>query len=314
MSKEIIKDETGTYMIIPRDKIKFVSKEAEIMFDIVMENDYLQQENNALKEKFRATNKGLQKVRLKRKKWKHRYVLARYEIKKLKTQLEVGEQQYNDLVEEKESLQEQLSSNILQLEELKRQNEFLMKRDNKCQMLEQQYCERTDCSGRLGTSKKVEALEKENKELKNILDQMGIEPNEMLYLKEENQELKSQLKGTTHCFDEEEHERLKKQLEECIATNEVLSHELTKDKILKQDHLTTCYGIPIGDIPKLINQQKVFIEYLEDEIKLYENDIRNFSKDYKVYFSLINDLRVSRTKTEEILQKYKEIVNGIERS
>ena len=28
-------------------------------------------------------------------------------------------------------------------------------------------------------------------------------------LKEENQELKSQLKGTTHCFDEEEHERLK---------------------------------------------------------------------------------------------------------
>lgn len=235
MNKElIVKDETGTYMKIPKDKIKFVSKEAEIMFDIVMENDYLQLENLKLKEKFRATNKGLQKVLLRSKKWKHRYELAKHEIK-----------------------------------ELKRQNEFLMKRDNKCQILEQQYCERTDCSGRLGTSKKVEALEKENEELK-------------------------------------------KQLEECIATNEVLSHELTKDKILKQDYLITCCGIPIGDIPKLINQQKVFIEYLEDEIKLYENYIRNFSKDYKVYFSLINDLRVSRTKTEEILQKYKEIVNGTE--
>ena len=55
-------------------------------------------------------------------------------------------------------------------------------------------------------------------------------------------------------------------------------------------------------------QQKEFIKYLEDEIKLYENDIRNFSKYYKVYFSLINDLRVSRTKTEEILQKYKSII------
>ena len=30
----------------------------------------------------------------------------------------------------------------------------------------------------------------------------------------ENKELKLQLKGTTHCFDEEEHEKLKKQVEE----------------------------------------------------------------------------------------------------
>lgn len=38
------------------------------------------------------------------------------ENQKLKKQLEVVEEQYNDLVEEKESLQEQLSSNTLQLE------------------------------------------------------------------------------------------------------------------------------------------------------------------------------------------------------
>lgn len=55
-------------------------------------------------------------------------------------------------------------------------------------------------------------------------------------------------------------------------------------------------------------QQKEFIKYLENEIKLYENDIQNFKKDYKVYFSLINDLRVSKAKIEEILQKYKEII------
>ena len=43
------------------------------------------------------------------------------ENQELKKQLEVGEEQYNDLVEEKEKLQEQLSSNTLQLEKLKKQ-------------------------------------------------------------------------------------------------------------------------------------------------------------------------------------------------
>ena len=46
------------------------------------------------------------------------------ENQELKKQLEVGEQQYNDLVEEKEILQEQLSIKTLQFEELK-----LSKRD-----------------------------------------------------------------------------------------------------------------------------------------------------------------------------------------
>lgn len=46
------------------------------------------EENQALKEKFKATNKGLQKVVLKRKKWKHRYQLARCEIKELKEKLD----------------------------------------------------------------------------------------------------------------------------------------------------------------------------------------------------------------------------------
>ena len=37
--------------------------------------------------------------------------------------------------------------------------------------LKEQYCERTDCSGRLGNSKKVEELEKENQKLKEQLQQ-----------------------------------------------------------------------------------------------------------------------------------------------
>lgn len=54
---------------------------------LLKENYKLKKENQELKEKFKATNKGLQKVVLKRKKWKHRYQLARCEIKELKEKL-----------------------------------------------------------------------------------------------------------------------------------------------------------------------------------------------------------------------------------
>lgn len=64
-------------------------------------------------------------------------------------------------------------------------------------------------------------------------------------LLKENQELKSQLKGTTHCFDEEEHEKLKKQLEE-------LKEE-------KQEWINL--------LAMFKNQQKEFIKFLEDNYK-----------------------------------------------
>lgn len=50
----IIKDETGVYAELSKDGIKFESKEAEIMYDLTLENDMLQQElqrkDNIIKE------------------------------------------------------------------------------------------------------------------------------------------------------------------------------------------------------------------------------------------------------------------------
>lgn len=92
----------------------------------------------------------------------------------------------------------------------------------------------------------------------------------------------------------EENKQLKKQLEELKSTNKVLSEELTKDKILKQDCLTTCCGISIGDIPKLKSQQKEFISYLENIIK------------EPVGYNLLYDGRQKASK--EILSKYKQII------
>ena len=89
------------------------------------------EKNQQLKEKFKATNKGLQKVVLKRKKWKHRYQLARCEIKELKKQLEEYKEQvnkglyntclpyttgYNKAIKDKETQQKELYNYIKNLQ------------------------------------------------------------------------------------------------------------------------------------------------------------------------------------------------------
>ena len=53
--------------------------------------------------------------------------------------------------------------------------------------------------------------EKDNKELE---DTIKVLKNKIQRLTRENEELKSQLRGTTHCFDEEEHNRLKEENQE----------------------------------------------------------------------------------------------------
>lgn len=93
-----------------------------------------------------------------------------------------------------------------------------------------------------------------------------------------------------------ENESLKKELEELMKTNNVLTRELTKDSDIKQKYLTTCCGIPIGNIPKLKDQQKEFVNYLEDRIKSCDED----------YYDNFDYIGIY----EEILSKYKEIIGG----
>ena len=49
--------------------------------------------------------------------------------------------------------------------------DFMRNLDQENQQLKLQYCERTDCSGRIGNSKKVEQLQQENEQLKSKLEQ-----------------------------------------------------------------------------------------------------------------------------------------------
>lgn len=135
----------------------------------------------------------------------------------------------------------------------------------------------------------------------------------LCYFKKENQELKSQLKGTTHCFDEEEHEKLKKQLEklqeEYIEFQEKASDiqsELRDDRDNYYERLQDKY-----------REQKEFIEWLEDKIQQQETLMAENQE--KLYFLIYEDekenLKLSSQKAytrriilEEILQKYRSII------
>ena len=110
----------------------------------------------------------------------------------------------------------------------------------------------------------------------------------LCYFKKENQELKLQLKGTTHCFDEEEHEKLKKQVEEYkdkINWYENFEVNKTIDK-LRLKHNT---------------QQKEFIDYMNKTIEELQCDDVD-DEEMKGYL-------IQRIDTfKEILSKYKEII------
>ena len=152
----------------------------------------------------------------------------------------------------------------------------------------------------------INNLIKENQELKSKLElyENGV------YFSSEVDEKDKQIDKLNKKYEnavadyekiEFEKEQLNSLVNSCQETIRQLKKQVENYKKLGFKHL-------VDKNNNLETQQKEFIKYLEDEIKLYENDIQNFKKDYKVYFSLINDLRVSKAKIEENLQKYKEII------
>ena len=59
---ELVKREDGIYVEIPREKMHFVNKEAEMLFDATMEIEQLQQENKILRENAEHNDKVVDKV------------------------------------------------------------------------------------------------------------------------------------------------------------------------------------------------------------------------------------------------------------
>lgn len=129
-------------------------------------------------------------------------------------------------------------------------------------------------------------------------------------------ELKSQLKGTTHCFDEEEHKRLSEQLE--LLTSKLDEYDLIVDERNQLKKQLEEYQKDIKDLDNqnkrafenmqlnqlkvcnMIKQQKEFIKWLENGIEKVKN-------------TEFLDERIQRAGLiayNRCLQKYKSIIGG----
>lgn len=157
---------------------------------------------------------------------------------------------------------------------------------------------------------RIGLLEKENQKLKQVNEEHRIlngqlreeiktkdkaykaMVEELTEYAEENEKLKSQLAGTTFCYDEEEHrklkeenEELKKQLEE-IQKEYIEFQEKANDIQFELRDDRDNYYEKLCDVER---DEKKFIKYLEDMLD-DENDM----------FSVV--------RVKDVLQKYKEIV------
>lgn len=107
-----------------------------------------------------------------------------------------------------------------------------------------------------------------------------------------------------------------KRIKELEAINKVLSNELTKNSILKQDRIETCYGIPIYEIPKLKeenqqlkqSQKQLAIEKLQE---LKENILKIDKTEIKTLENGYSTLYVDRPEIiNEINRQIKELGGG----
>ncbi len=144
--------------------------------------------------------------------------------------------------------------------------------------------------------------EKLKKQLENKYEKVGTLTNEILYeentkLVEENQKLKLQLSGTTFCYDEEEHRKLKDKIEKLERGIE-LCHLDAKETLATINY-------------EQESQQKEFINYLQRGINHYTAYVEAMdSAGPSIYSNEYDNSKIKIAIYKGILQKYKEIVNG----
>lgn len=111
-STTLVQDETGTYIGIPKNKIKFNSKEAEIIFDLTLENDELRLKNQELKEKIKRLSQwDINKdTRNSRQRVANAKLLK--ENQELKEQVEKYKDNYNCLLKQKEEFEYIMSKQV----------------------------------------------------------------------------------------------------------------------------------------------------------------------------------------------------------
>lgn len=151
---------------------------------------------------------------------------------------------------------------------------------------------------------------------RQCLEELSKTHNRSVEIQKECEELKSILRGTTHCFDEEEHNKLKEEItnlsKDVDMWNAKYNDMFDENRMLKkqveerpkeyvfignaQNKTRDFINQITKDNKEFKTQQKEFIKWLEDYINLFDK------KD--IYEEGSCDM------LEEILQKYRSIIGG----
>lgn len=140
----------------------------------------------------------------------------------------------------------------------------------------------------------IDLLIKENQKLKKVIKQIGLAPDEIVFLQQENAELKKQLSSKTLELEKNKTGYIR-------SLNNQLSENIEPDP---EDFYLAEIEVKANDYDKLLIKQQEFIKYLEDYIK-YKNEARQM---HEMYSESENRLSSQYFILQEILQKYKEIM------
>ena len=196
----------------------------------------------------------------------------------------------------------------------------------------------------------ISKLQKENEILKDNAEHNAKAVDkinwENMLLKKENQELKSQLRGTTHCFDEEEHNKLKEENQKLkkhlkipktcnlktLEDYKSYYEDATREQILEDTYIEYCAYVNLAhrysELKKQLENKYEKVGTLTGEL-LYEENTKliNQQKEFINYLEKEikrinpNDLYIGELNLrlddikftqyliyKEILQKYKSII------
>ena len=163
---------------------------------------------------------------------------------------------------------------------------------------------------------------------RQCLEELSKTHNRSVEIQKENQELKSQLRGTTHCFDEEEHNKLKEEItnlsKDVDMWNAKYNDMFDENRMLKkeveerpkeyvfignaQNKTRDFINQITKDNKEFKTQQKKFINYLEDEKDRLARECSNIYEDSLGHTRLVNADKFDEV--NDILQKYKNIIGG----
>lgn len=165
----------------------------------------------------------------------------------------------------------------------------------------------------------------------------------------ENEELKSILRGTTHCFDEEEHnklkeenQRLKKHLKipktcnlKTLEDYKSYYEDTTREQILEDTYIEYCAYVNLAHRYSELKKQlepDYYVKGLEGTLKEYQQEMNKIAIQQKEFINYLekeikrinpNDLYIGELNLrlddikftqyliyKEVLQKYKEIIGN----